>query len=285
MYYVYLARRIKRFPFVGIPLFHTAEKWAHRTIYDRILARCDAVVTNTEFEAAFARGRGAARTEVAGVGIDPRAFTHMDGAAIRAQYGLGDRPVVGFVGRQTPNKGIVVILDAIRRVWQWNPEVRLVLAGPKPHPTSPVEGLLAAFTPEERTRIVCIHNFAEREKASIYDAFDLLVLPSIGESFGLAYLEAWACSKPVIGARIGPTQCVIDEGVDGYLVGPEDADALTCRIKELLEDPAKRERMGRIGHDKTMARFTWDRVTDKVERLYRDLAATRHHASGAAPRS
>ena len=283
-YYAYLARRLAAFPLVGIPLFHPAEAWAHRSIYDRILARCDAVVANTEFEAAFARGRGAVRTEVAGVGIDPRAFTDRDGAAIRARFGLGDHPVVGFVGRQTPNKGIVVILEAIRRIWQWNPEVRLVLAGPKPHPSSPVETLLEGFTPGERDRIVRIHDFEEREKASIYDAFDLLVLPSIGESFGLAYLEAWACNRPVIGARIGPTECVIDEGVDGFLVAPDDADALACRIKELLSDPAKRERMGRSGHDKTMARFTWDQVTDKVERLYRDLAAARHQAADPARR-
>ena len=280
-YYAYLARKIKAFPLVGIPLFHPAEAWAHRDSYERMLSQCDAVVTNTAFEADFARQRGASRVEVGGVGIEPRAFTKRNGAAIRARYRLGDRPVVGFVGRQTPNKGIHVILEAIRQVWAWNPEVRLVLAGPKPEPSSPVESLLETFSPTERDRIVRIHDFEEREKASIYDAFDLLVLPSIGESFGLAYLEAWACNKPVIGARIGPTECVIDEGVDGFLVDPDDADALACRIKELLSDPAKRERMGRSGHDKTMARFTWDQVTDKVERLYRDLVAARHR--GAAP--
>lgn len=274
-FYTYLARKITPFRLVGIPLFHTAEAWCNREIYGPMLAQCDAVITNTEFEADFARRRGASRVEAAGVGIDPKAFASKDGAAVRAKYLLGDLPVVGFVGRQAPNKGVCLILEAIRQVWKWNPEVRLLLAGPKPPEASPVEALLRGFTQAEHDRIVRIHDFAEHEKASIFDAFDVLVLPSTAESFGLAYLEAWACGKPVIGARIGPTECVIEEGVDGLLVAPDDAAGLACKIIELLSDPAKRARMGRSGHDKTFARFTWDQVTDKVERLYRDLVATR----------
>jgi glycosyltransferase involved in cell wall biosynthesis len=150
-----------------------------------------------------------------------------------------------------------------------------VQAGPTPAAWSPVKALLQTFSQNERDRIVQIHDFAEHEKASIYDAFDVLVLPSTAESFGLAYLEAWACGKPVIGGRIGPTECVIEEGVDGLLVGTDDAPGLARKIIELLSDPEKRARMGRRGREKTLARFTWDRVTDNVERLYRDVVAPR----------
>jgi glycosyltransferase involved in cell wall biosynthesis len=274
-YYAYLARRIRSFPLVGIPLFHPAETWAHRGIYKRLLSQCNAVVANTGFEADFARQRGARRVEVAGVGIEPRSFTRRDGAAIRARYLLGDRPVVGFVGRQTPNKGVDVLLDAMRKVWQWSPDVRLVLAGSRPDPSSQVEALFEGLSQPERDRIVRIHDFPDEEKASIYDAFDLLALPSIGESFGIAYLESWACGKPVIGARIGPVECVIDDAVDGFLVDPNDAAGLAARIMELLSDRDKRDRMGRSGQAKTLAQFTWDQVTDKVERLYRELVAIR----------
>jgi glycosyltransferase involved in cell wall biosynthesis len=270
-YYAYLARRIKSFRLVGIPLFHTAEAWCKREIYTPMLKQCDAMIANTQSEADYARQRGVSRVEVAGVGVHPQAYVNSNGAEIRAKHHIGDRPVVGFVGRATPNKGIFLVIEAMRRVWQRDPEVCLVLAGPRPPASSQLEVLLASLTQAERERIVRIHDFAEHEKASIYDAFDVFVLPSTGESFGLGYLEAWMCSKPVIGARIGPTECVIDEGVDGLLVMPDDVADLAHKIVELLSDRERRERMGRSGHEKTLARFTWTQVTDKVERLYGEV--------------
>ena len=276
-FYAYLARRIKSFRLVGIPLFHTAEDWCKREIYRRMLEQCDAMIANTQSEADYARQRGVSRVEVAGVGVHPQAFANKNGAETRAKHHLGDRPVVGFVGRATPNKGICLVIEAMRRVWQRHQEVRLVLAGPRPPKSSQLEVLLESLTQAERERIVRIHDFANHEKASIYDAFDVFVLPSTGESFGLGYLEAWMCSKPVIGARIGPTECVIDEGVDGLLVRPDDAADLAHKIVELLSDRERREGMGRRGHEKTLARFTWKQVTDKVERLYGEVLTTPRH--------
>lgn len=276
-YHAYVARRLRKFTLVGIPLFHTAELWwCNRPIYKKMLASCDAVVVNTSYEAAFAQARATVRTEVMGVGVDPGAFEHRDGRTIRARYGLGDHPVVGFVGRSAPNKGAILVLQAIRLVWEWNREVRLILAGPRAGRKKEVETLFQSFTEAERQRIVIIDDFPESDKASIYDSFDVFVLPSTGESFGIAYLEAWMCRKPVIGARIGPTQCVINEGVDGLLVDPVDPRETAKSIIELLSNPQNREKMGRCGYEKTIAQFTWDKITDKVEKLYLELAAKKN---------
>jgi glycosyltransferase involved in cell wall biosynthesis len=275
-YHTYLARKLKRFILVGIPFFHTAEPWwCNRPIYKRMLANCDAVVVNTAHEASFVREQAAGRVEVVGVGIEPSAFEQRDGSRIRARYGLGNHPVVGFVGRSAPNKGALLLLQAMKTVWQWNREVRLVLAGPRAGRVKEVESFVEGLTEFERNRIVVIDDFPEKDKASIYDSFDVFVLPSIGESFGIAYLEAWMCCKPVIGARIGPTQCVIDEGIDGLLVDPADPQDTTQSIIELLSDSEERDRMGRSGHAKTIAQFTWDKVTDKVEKLYLELLAAK----------
>src|SRR5262249_43744335 len=281
-YHTYLARKLKWFTLVGIPLFHTAEPWwCSRPIYKRMLASCDAVIVNTNYEADFVRKQAAVRTEVIGVGVEPSAFEQNDGRKIRARYGLGNHPTVGFVGRSAPNKGALLLLQAMRTVWEWNREVRLVLAGPRAGRKKEVESFIEGLTEFERERIVMIDDFPEKEKASIFDSFDVFVLPSTGESFGIAYLEAWMCRKPVIGARIGPTQCVIDEGIDGLLVDPTDPQDTARSIIELLLDREKRERMGRRGYAKTIARFTWDRVVDRVEKLYLELFA----AKGADHRS
>ena len=280
-YHTYLARKFKKFTLVGIPIFHTAEPWCDsRPIYRKMLANCDAVVVNTAYEADFVRKGAATRVEVVGVGVEPSAFERPDGRAIRARYGLSNHPVVGFVGRSDLNKGAILLLQAMTRVWGWNREVRLVLAGPRAGRRKEVEAFIAGLKEFERERIVMIDDFPEKEKASIFDSFDVFVLPSTGESFGIAYLEAWMCRKPVIGARIGPTQCVIDEGIDGLLVDPEDPEETARSIIELLLDGEKRETMGRIGHAKVVSQITWDKITDKMEKLYLELLAAKRRKAG-----
>ena len=274
-YYAHLAKLMRPFPLVGIPLFHTAEPWCDRPIYKKMLAHCDAVVVNTAHEGDFAQTRGAARVEVVGVGIDPGDFERADGRAIRARHGLADHPVVGYVGRAALNKGTLLLLKAMKGVWQWNKEVRLALAGPRANREHPIDAFIASLTEFERKRIVLIDDFADQEKASIFDAFDIFVMPSTAESFGIAYLEAWMLRKAVIGARIGSTRCVIDEGSDGLLVDPYDPRETTCSIIELLSDRERREKMGRVGRAKVTARFTWDKVIDGMENLYHEVWAAK----------
>ena len=267
-FYAYLARRIARFRLVGIPLFHTTQPWSRRPIYDRMLAACDAVAAMTGHEKSYAERRGAPAADVVGAGVSPREFERRDGADIRARYGLGDHPVVGYVGRQQTTKGVAKLIAAMPSVWRWNPDVRLVLAGhgtPEPE----VEAELRSLAPEDRARVVQIGRFGKDEKASIFDAFDVFAMPSKDESFGIGYLEAWLCRKPVIGARIGSTQCVIDEGRDGLLVDPDSAEEIAGAIVSLLADRQLRTTMADAGYAKTIARHTWDKVTDRMESLYR----------------
>jgi glycosyltransferase involved in cell wall biosynthesis len=284
-YHAHLARTLRSFPLVGIPIFHTAEPWwCERPIYKKMLAQCDTVVVNTAYEGEFVRRKGAAQVEVVGVGIDPANSEHADGRAIRTRYDLADHPVVGYVGRADLNKGALLLLRAMKEVWKWNKEVRVVLAGPRAGRKQQVDNFIASLTGFERKRIVLIDDFPEHEKASIFDAFDVFVLPSTGESFGIAYLEAWMLRKPVIGARIGPTRCVIDEGLDGLLVDPVDPGETTQAIVGLLSDQHTRERMGRAGYGKVIARFTWEKVINRMEKIYLGVLAAKT-ANGSAARA
>jgi glycosyltransferase involved in cell wall biosynthesis len=272
-YYTYLARKLGRFILVGIPLFHTVQSWSRNAIYKRMLEQCDAVVTNTEYEAHFVHERSSVKVEVAGVGVHPDAFAQRNGTEIRSRHQLGQSPLVGFVGRQQVKKGVAKLVEAMGIVWRWNPEVRLVLAGHGKHQDIEVENAIERLGSFERQRLVRINEFDEKDKASLYDAFDVFVLPSTEESFGLSYLEAWMCHKPVIGARIGSTACVIEGGTDGLLVEPNDPRDIARAIIELLGDPDRRALMGERGYAKTIEHFTWEKVTDRVERLYLDLIA------------
>lgn len=276
-YYAYLSKQLRDFVFVGIPLFHTAEAWCQRPVYRKLLASSSAIIANTAHEGEFAHAHGACRVEVGGVGVHPDKFAVRNGATIRARYGIGGAPVVGFVGRQGVNKGVVQLIYAMKIVWGWNAEVRLIIAGHQSteHQDLAVQSAVEQLSASETSRLIRISQFEEAEKPSLYDAFDIFVLPSVGESFGLAYLEAWLCQKPVIGARIGSTECVINDGVDGLLVDPKSPEDLAEKVIALLSDRDKRENMGRRGYSKTIAQYTWNKVVDRVEALYRDLHAKR----------
>jgi glycosyltransferase involved in cell wall biosynthesis len=271
-YGAYLARRLKRFTLVGIPLFHTARAWSQRDSYVRMLSTCDAVIVNTAHEGRFVQSSVPCRILVGGVGVHPQAFADANGEDVRARHGLGKAPVVGFIGRQDPNKGLLLVIQAMQHVWRWNNDVRLMVAGVR-IPDMRVERAFNSLDDWERQRVIRIDDFPEADKPGLYAALDILVLPSTEESFGISYLEAWMCGKPVIGARIGSTECVIDEGVDGLLVDPDDTESLARGIVDLLTSPRKREAMGHAGRAKTVAQFTWDRVTERVESLYKELSS------------
>lgn len=283
-YHVYLARKLKHFNVIAIPLFHPAEDWAHRPLHKKMLEKCAAAIVNTDYEARFVSERAAIPIEVAGVGVDPETFELRRGAEIRARYGLGSFPVVGFVGRQDTGKGADTVLRAMRIVWKSNAEVRLLFAGFRPFPDRRLESIFQDLTPRERERVVRLYDFPEDKKASIYDALDVFVMPSLAESFGIAYLDAWMCGKPVIGARIGPTECVIEEGRDGLLVAPQDPEDTARAILELLNDPCRRKAMGRRGYEKVICQFTWDKVTERIEKFYQTISFSRngHLASQAS---
>lgn len=288
-YQMCLARHLRRFSLVGIPLFHTERPWSESPLYTRMLDRCDAVAAMTAHERSFIELRSKRTSvHVVGVGVDPSLFASANGKEIRQRYRIGDAPLVGYVGRMVPTKGVATLIAAMRIVWRTDSTVRLLLAGAglptAASPDNEVGRALADLSDAERPRIVIVGRFDDDQKASIYDALDVFAMPSIAESFGIAYLEAWMCKKPVIGARNASTQCVIEDGVDGLLVTAADPAKLADSILCLLSTRDTRERMGRHGWAKTIAGFTWANITDKIESIYAQAhASTGTGAARIAP--
>lgn len=122
---------------------------------------------------------------------------------------------------------------------------------------------------EEHVRFL---GFIEHSKLPPYfSSADLFVLPSRREGFGLVLAEAMACGVPVVSTRVGGIPEVVEDGVTGLLVPPNDPAAIAEAIIELLDDPERMRDMGVRGRERVSEHFTWDKVAQRVVGFYQEI--------------
>ncbi|ABC83859.1 glycosyltransferase family 4 protein [Anaeromyxobacter dehalogenans] len=158
-----------------------------------------------------------------------------------------------FVGKDFRRKGGPILLDAFARLRRRRPRARLLVAGPREVPPLP-EG---AFH---------LGPVATEELPALLAQATALVLPTLREPFGIAFLDAMACAVPCVGTRVEAVPEIVVEGVTGVLVPPGDAVALAGALERLLDDPQGARAMGARGRARVAERFTWARVAARLER-------------------
>jgi len=276
MWYALWAGEVKRRPVVLIGGLHPDDQWGFdRGCIIQAIKQADAYVAYTTYERDYLIGKGISPSAITviGAGVDPEPFLKADGAEIRWRFGWGDSPVVAFVGQHAEHKGIDTLISAMALVWQERPDTRLLIAGASTPFTPRLESLISALGPDVRTRVAFLTNIPEIEKAQVLAACDIFAHPSRYESFGIAFLEAWAAGKPVIGCRAGATPFVIADRRDGILVAPGSEAELAKAIVHLAGDAALRRRLGENGRAKVLANFTWSEVSREFHDLYARVVA------------
>ena len=226
--------------------------------------RASAITTMTDWERDWYASHGIDPYRVTTTGMGPNASRSHDGAGFRRRHGIpADAPIVLYIGRRERYKGFIHLLDAAELVWTRHPETRFVFIG--------VPGFYGAVIDEfaryPDDRIIEIERASSDEKSAALDACSLYAMPSLHETFGIGYLEAWLHEKPVIGGDIPPLREVIDHGRDGLVVRQKVED-IAGVVAALLDDPELRARMGRAGAAKLAERWNWDAVMDRVEAAY-----------------
>jgi glycosyltransferase involved in cell wall biosynthesis len=278
MHYAIAARRQSGTPTVLIGGLHPADAWAfdQPVIYEAI-READAYIAYTDYERDHLLGRGidGVKIRVIGVGVDPQAFADADGRRVRERYRFGDDPVVAFIGQQAEHKGVDTLVHAMPAVWRACPNARLLIAGSRTKFSKVIRWRISQLPPLQRERVTVVDDFAEADKPDLFDACDVFCYPSGFESFGIAFLEAWIRRKPVIGCRVGAVSSIIDEGRDGLLVAYKDSADLARAAIRLLQNPQLRQEMGERGREKTLRRYTWDKVMDRFRKVYAEVAADR----------
>ncbi|MDH7474354.1 MAG: glycosyltransferase family 4 protein [Anaerolineae bacterium] len=278
MYYAVAGARRGGIPLVLLGAIHTEDPWGYeRKMIVRAIRQADAYIALTSFERDYlvARGIREEKITVIGGGVDARPFLQADGRAVRARYGWGDRPVIAFVGKQTARKRIDVLIEAMQRVWNEHPEACLLLAGASTVYSLQIRERIDRLPPHQRAQMSILADFQEEEKPELLAACDIFVLPSAEESLGIAFLEAWAAGKPVIGVQAGAIPSVIDEGRDGLLVPYGDPRSMARAILSLLNDPPGRFSMGQAGRKKVLENYTWEIFADRVRGVYETVISQR----------
>jgi glycosyltransferase involved in cell wall biosynthesis len=205
-----------------------------------------------------------------------------------------------FVGRVSPEKGVHVLLAALREVVDAVPDASLTVVGG--HGQLPYEylvglsddgkvsdlarfyrgpardayiehlrGQLRELDLTERVTFTGLLPYAE--VIGHYRTATVLVNPSFSESFGRSPVEAMASGLPVIGTRVGGMLDTVVDGETGRLVPAGDAASLAAAILQLHRNPRLRERMGEAGRERAQRLFAWDRIAAQWRDLYEGVCA------------
>lgn len=138
-----------------------------------------------------------------------------------------------------------------------------------------VENIISQLPEAYKKQVKLYYNFSNQEKPLLFSAVDVFAYPSGFESFGIAFLEAWAAGKPVIGCRSGAIPWVIDEEKDGLLVDYKNQEMLAEAIIKLLKNTHFAETLGNGGRQKVLSKYTWSKVAQNFRKVY--LEAIKQH--------
>lgn len=167
-----------------------------------------------------------------------------------------------FVGSWLDRKGIFYLADALRLLIQEAAPVKLTVAGCGVLE----EEVRQSFAPEIRGQVRVLPFVSRSDMPSLYAGHDIFVFPSLIEGMPLALLEAMASGMPVVTTETAGMADIVEDGFNGLLVPPVDAPSLTAAITKFCGSAALRRQLGREAQN-TMRRYTWERVTRKLEQV------------------
>jgi D-inositol-3-phosphate glycosyltransferase len=239
------------------------------------VVRCaDLVVASTREEHdQLVRHYGAdpERIEIITPGVDHTVFSPGDRAKARRHVGLGDGPVLLFVGRIQPLKGADLAVRALAEVADRRAQL-VVIGGPSGRDgvgeVEALHELVADLGLEHRVRFVAPQ--PHDRLVEYYRAADVCVVPSRTESFGLVALEAAACGTPVVAANVGGLRLLVEDGITGFLVDERDPAAYASRIDRVLQDECAE--LGAHAYARS-TRYRWSIAAARLRRHYDDLTA------------
>ncbi len=223
-----------------------------------------------------------------GVGIDPRHVHFVpngvdserfrplrvrDGA-LRTRFGIApETPLIGFIGRLSPETGPDLFLRMAVSVRAQCPTAEFILVG-----DGAMFGQLQTFA--RRFGIGDAVHFADSQSdmPAVFHELDLVVSSSLSEAMPLAVMEAMASGLPVVACKVGGIPDLVAHGLTGWLADKGDYETLAAHVVDLLENDAVRLAAGAAARERAVARMGLDRGIETTMRLFSQLAGQRSDA-------
>ncbi len=201
-------------------------------------------------------------------GIDVNAFRPSAEKNVRTQYGIGDDPMLLFVGRMITQKGVPYLIDAMPLVLKEHPRAKLFLVG-RGSALKSLKTKVAAMGLEKS--VIFSGYLSEQQLKEAYGTCDLFVLPSVWEVLPIAVLEAMSSARPVVCTDAGGDREMVRDGVNGYVVPKRDPGALAEKVNLVLADAEMRARMGAASRRIAEEEFDWKLIAAQTKRVYEEL--------------
>lgn len=204
------------------------------------------------------------RVQVIYNGIDLEEYQKKDKSDVIKKYGIDGRFIL-FVGRISKQKGIMYLVDAVKYLPK---DIKVVLCASSPDTNEVMEEMKEKI--REHKNIIWINKRLKKEELiELYSNADVFVCPSLYEPFGIINLEAMACKVPVVASATGGIKEVVVNGETGFLVEPENSEALAKHIKILLDNKALALKFGLNGRKRVEAMFSWEKIAKETYDVYK----------------
>lgn len=245
-----------------LDLYYTLDKIALRG-FDHVM-----VVSPDLLEEMLGWGLSPAQVTYLPNGVDTEQFRRRPGVGgLRPELGLRpNQPLVGGVGRLSPEKDFDSFLKIARRVRQHLPDAHFVIVGEGPERDRLRDAALRAGLNGGLTLLGQRSDIIE-----VYQSLDLFLLTSLREGLPNVVLEAMSMEVPVLATRVAGVGELIEDGVSGYLFQPRDVTGMSRMTADLLQDSEQRAAVARKARATVCSRFAFlDRVR-KLEAIYREV--------------
>lgn len=262
--------RKKNIPFVFTPFLHY-ELIDFRVPWIKSLLRESSIiiaVTNKEREKLVEFGVSEFKIQVIPLGIDYKMYDKRNINSFRKTNGLTEDLFVILIPRKSKEKGTYDTLKAMVNLSQKYNKLGLILLDKTPKQDEPILTAYVHALTLNGVKVIDLGFVTGENLIEAYQACDVLVEPTSVDSFGIVFLEAWACGKPVIAADYGAISEVVLNGVNGLLVKYGDCIGIEDAIISLIEDDKLKKRLGENGREDVMKKYSIENMVKKTEYIY-----------------
>lgn len=204
-------------------------------------------------------------------GVDPSKFDpHLETSALKKKFGLVDEKVILTLARVIERKGHDNVIEALPKIKEQIPNIKYIIAGNWDEDY--FQSLKELVRKLRLDQTVIFTGYVPPDEVKyFYNLCDVYIMPSreleeMGdtEGFGITFLEANACEKPVIGGNSGGVSDAVVNGETGFLVNPLDVDEIARKLILLLSDEKLSHRLGKQGRERIEKEYTWDIISERI---------------------